>query len=1472
MDHLTILQCRNSALATELRLVKEQLAQAHTSTNYLLSTITKQQAQHDRESMTQLQGRLNEALAENAQQRGHTIPQHHLIDRPRAERSPRQRALTHQLQSIVPPSPPFTDEQGLASPCCGVGTDNDDLLSFEGGEGGTVNNFSSSTSQLANLPAYLTHKHVPSLLDAPSPLTGHHDSAALTTVGLGITGVPSTQQPIITPPKDAEGGHTITHADGTTSFISLTPESSFPTPPQFNRSSPPNHAPSHPRYENFGHWERAHLLGQAVFIEDMDDEEYLALWKDLEKRRGKHSAAEWQGYYERAIRPVFRKQEAAKAAKAEALAAAKEAGGDNDEKGAASVTEGDDADVSGESSESKGSEVVEESVDNEADVSGESSESKGGEAFEEDEVNEADGSEHSPDCDDFESQEEKAIEQNITPVGKAREIQVVQASTKVVANASADDTASPKNKETSTTTSEAEPGLEGLLASRWAPKAAALPKPEVAETNNHTESISQDNFANLPTVEEFCAEQELLKKQAAIILSQRPTQHDPNTPTPLHPTTSLVPSGSGPTPPARGPRPRYNNRDGPTREPFIDPRPPCCHYPMHVDELFHSNFSASAKHDASVLRTVMISNLPPNVTLAEVLDQIHSGKILATTYLPLSELLRKSGVMVNAVLVTFLYAGDAKKFVEKCEKELLLFYDEKWEQWVKATVTHIQSPVRGAPGGLSIRQIREEGLSRVVYLIDDGVIEEPASVVSKVMSVLAQRSRGGDFEGVRYPVKMGRGGDGILGFEFGGIGDAVVMRRGLEVLWGEFGGMGRGYLGDPCEAKVGGVCGEGGVEGGVEGGGDGDVVERDGDERQVVMPHVQAGGEQDVSSTAAITNTPDEVETAMTAYTTQKPAISTPTSTQLSSPLMATAPSTPVPAVPRTTPWGPAGDLEAAKAFMASATREGARQRPKGRRGGDGGEVGYDEEAMREGEAFGVEGTPSPKYTPPATTTLATCIMNQQSSNYTPYPPPPPQQGVAYAYPTNTYSPYPPYTAQQQLPGVQQQQQPYFRAFDHGVQQQIPIQQQQQNLVQQQQQQQPRRQQQVQNAQHVPQAQMQQQSGIGIGIGHPPPGSGPPPAQEDLEDQLRTALQNSNDQTDNEHNSEAGEDDPNNAEGGEPEDEGAIFNLPPPPEGNYPSVEDLESTVHAWTLEHGYEVVRRASKKNANGVIYKRYYHCSKHGKLANTGKLTAATRQRANRKTNRQNCPMSMAVVAVDPSNPEGEWQIRHRKTHHNHGPMEAVTLAGHRRRARMGGVEKAVDGLFAIGTPTSQVVQFLQRTNPEGLFTRTDVANMKLKYKKFGTCVHLKDQFARDPDRALGLPSACLRCREKKVRCNSVRPQCQNCQLANEQCMYDHEPGQAAMFNDTPGGADGQEDSGMMGDDGSPLLQTTPTTSGRRKQPRTDLGVRRAAAEQILQDLQSFQNEHVKPKRLDLNSSLWRFWRIRVVGMGIVINLSRD
>jgi len=329
--------------------------------------------------------------------------------------------------------------------------------------------------------------------------------------------------------------------------------------------------------------------------------------------------------------------------------------------------------------------------------------------------------------------------------------------------------------------------------------------------------------------------------------------------------------------------------------------------------------------------------------------------------------------------------------------------------------------------------------------------------------------------------------------------------------------------------------------------------------------------------------------------------------------------------------------------------------------------------------------------------------------------------------------------------------------------------------------------------------------------------------------------------TDNEHDDDdIDDDDDPNGDDNEP-----VFNLPPPPQGNHPSAEELEKSLHAWSLEHGYEMVRRASKKNGSGALYKRYFHCSRHGKLANTGKLTDQMRVRAKRKSNRTGCPMSLAAVAVDPSNPAGQWQIRHRKTHHNHGPLDALTLVGHRRRARVGGVEKVVDGLFAIGTPTPQVLQFLQRTNPGGLFTRTDVANMKLKYKKNGTCVKDPSRFTREGPGG-GFPSACTSCRVKKTKCDSVRPVCGTCaKTAGVQCVYDHEPGAAHPNRRTP---IRQPQQTTASDTPQQTISDTPQQGGRRQ---TTLGTQRAVAEQILADIRNFQADQVRPRKLDLSSS---------------------
>lgn len=326
---------------------------------------------------------------------------------------------------------------------------------------------------------------------------------------------------------------------------------------------------------------------------------------------------------------------------------------------------------------------------------------------------------------------------------------------------------------------------------------------------------------------------------------------------------------------------------------------------------------------------------------------------------------------------------------------------------------------------------------------------------------------------------------------------------------------------------------------------------------------------------------------------------------------------------------------------------------------------------------------------------------------------------------------------------------------------------------------------------------------------------------------------------------EADDGDEDGAQPEEDNDPEPVFHLPPPPEGTYQTEEALEEAIHSWSLEHGYELVRRASKKNAKGVLYKRYMHCSRHGKAANTGKLTEQTRQRVNRKSSRMNCPMSIAVVAIDPTNTEGQWQVRHRKTHHNHGPLDALNLAGHRRRARAGGIEQAVDGLFAIGTPTAQVLQFLQRTNPHGLFTRTDVANMKLKYKKFGTCLVKADVTAN------GRP--CNTCRSRKIKCNNQRPTCAACEEAGKDCVYDH-PADENIEN-----ADSTETAVPdLGGDMQDLQDPTNVDEGHQVEGRrrqrggiSEFQQNAQRAEEILANLQAFQTQHVTPTRLDLHSS---------------------
>ena len=328
-----------------------------------------------------------------------------------------------------------------------------------------------------------------------------------------------------------------------------------------------------------------------------------------------------------------------------------------------------------------------------------------------------------------------------------------------------------------------------------------------------------------------------------------------------------------------------------------------------------------------------------------------------------------------------------------------------------------------------------------------------------------------------------------------------------------------------------------------------------------------------------------------------------------------------------------------------------------------------------------------------------------------------------------------------------------------------------------------------------------------------------------------------------------------------------IYNLPPPAEDTFPNEEAMEKAMHDWSLQHGYEVVRRASKRNARNEIYKRYYDCSKHSRKPS--KLPVEQRKRKSRRIVDTQCPMSLATVAVDPSNPAGEWQIRHRKTWHNHPPEEGKQLVGHRRRFRDENLHKAVDGLFALGTSTAQVMQFLAKTNASALFTRTDVANMKMKWKKYGTS--LGEKFGEERTSGAATKQAggaCHKCRAKHYACDSTRPRCTKCRLTGAECTYDKPPPPPPPPPPAPANTgqgsinaiDVDDDITMQTDDTPRQSQVTPGSAAAKKRGRPQGTSNKAtliptadpgATEEILERLRSFQQENFAPSRLELGSS---------------------
>jgi hypothetical protein len=166
-----------------------------------------------------------------------------------------------------------------------------------------------------------------------------------------------------------------------------------------------------------------------------------------------------------------------------------------------------------------------------------------------------------------------------------------------------------------------------------------------------------------------------------------------------------------------------------------------------------------------------------------------------------------------------------------------------------------------------------------------------------------------------------------------------------------------------------------------------------------------------------------------------------------------------------------------------------------------------------------------------------------------------------------------------------------------------------------------------------------------------------------------------------------------------------------PPERRFPSFEAAIEFGNQWSRDSGFDLVRINKGKqgrNPQGVTYKFLWECKRHGKPANTRKLTPDRRQRAARGSVRIGCRMRIVLVAVEPQVPQGEWQIRHcGRNGHNHGPDNAESFPAVRRRTRTHEMDVFMATQLRQGLSRSETLQLVRQHWPDALVTRQDIGN---------------------------------------------------------------------------------------------------------------------------------------------------------------------
>ena len=98
-----------------------------------------------------------------------------------------------------------------------------------------------------------------------------------------------------------------------------------------------------------------------------------------------------------------------------------------------------------------------------------------------------------------------------------------------------------------------------------------------------------------------------------------------------------------------------------------------------------------------------------------------------------------------------------------------------------------------------------------------------------------------------------------------------------------------------------------------------------------------------------------------------------------------------------------------------------------------------------------------------------------------------------------------------------------------------------------------------------------------------------------------------------------------------------VWHIDPPPEEMFTSEEAAVAALHAWTMEHGFNLSIRSAHHvvddDKSTPVWRRYYECDRAGVLKNTGHRTDQERKRLLRGSKCGNCKMQIVPAGCQSS-----------------------------------------------------------------------------------------------------------------------------------------------------------------------------------------------------------------------------------------------